>query len=310
MTAIGVLGSRGFVGSEVCRLLSESGIEHVALDRLWLPEIVSSTDLTQVLESHESSLIGENQELLAELSKVDGVVNAAGLAAPTETNWEPLWRTNILLPAVFDMLCDHAEVSHIVHVSSAAVQSHLNPLNEQERWVGHSLYAQSKIEAEQYLLHRSKVPTAIYRATSVVGPNRKIIDSLVRLYGGRIAPVFGDGLAPLPLSALPNTAAAIVALSMARADGVFLQPPEGATQASVAAALSGSQTKLIKIPAPKPLGALVSRLGSKAGPLSPYLRRVELLVFGQAQEANRLEEQGYAPVVDIGEYLRSLTQHS
>lgn len=303
---IGVLGSGGFVGAGVCEELQRSGTAFARLGRVNLPDLAVADDVWHLLEGRVDDIRDLNEGLFQDLSSVDVVINAAGLAAPTETDYEPLWRTNVLLPVVLDVLCREAGVAHIVHVSSAAVQGHLNPLDETRQWGGKSPYAKSKIAAERALLDGALVPSSIYRATSVVGPGRKIVESLIRFYGGRIAPVFGDGSARLPLSALPNTASAIVALAEAKQGGIYLQPWEGATQSLIADALATDETRLLSIPAPRVLELLANRAGDLAGPLTPFVRRAELLIFGQDQSAAAMESVGYERRVDFREYVAEL----
>ena len=184
----------------------------------------------------------------------------------------------------------------------------MNPLDETQTWVGQSPYAKSKIAAEQLLLHGAAIPTSIYRATSVVGPGREIVEKLIGFYGGKVAPVFGDGSARLPLSALPNAAAAIVALARAKRPGIFLQPWEGATQSSLATALASDSTRLISLPAPTVLESVTNRVGEIGGPLTPFVRRAELLIFGQGQDAGAMETVGYEQRVDFADYIAELAR--
>lgn len=305
---IGVFGARGFVGTGVCEELEVAGDHFVRLGRVSLPALAVAEHVWSLVSAHQAEILELNEELLRELLSVDVVINSAGLAAPTETEYEPLWKTNVLLPAVVDVLCREAGVAHVVHVSSAAVQGHLNPLNEAREWVGQSPYAKSKIAAEELLLDGAGVSTSIYRATSVVGPGRKIVESLIGFYGGRLAPVFGDGSARLPLSALPNTAAAIVALVRSRQTGIFLQPWEGATQSTIADALASNDTRLLSLPAPQFLETLTNRIGEFGGPLTPFVRRAELLIFGQGQDATAMSSTGYEPRVDFIDYIAQLAE--
>ena len=306
---IGILGSRGFVGSGVVLAIANSGAQALDLPRLQIPDGVRATDdLATVVGEIADVVVDQNVELLSALSGVECVVNAAGLASPTEPDYELLWQTNTLLPAVLDHLCAHAGVERVVHVSSAAVQSDMSPLTEKAEWRAHSPYAESKKLAETYLLEQAQTPTVIYRATSVIGPNRAIVERLLRLYRGRIAPIFGDGLAPLPLSALPNTCAALAALAQNDRVGIVLQPWEGVTQQALADSLAGDRTRLVRLPITGLYSTVRKVTDRLPGPVVAQLRRVDLLVFGQAQEATALVSDGYKPVVNTVDYLAELTR--
>ena len=229
------------------------------------------------------------------------------MAAPTEPNFHTLWRANTLLPAVVDLLANEVGVRRIVHVSSAAVQADVGTLNESDSHSAITPYARSKADAECFLLKDALVPTVIFRATSVVGPDRAVVNSLKRFYRGRVAPVFGDGAAPIPLSALPNTAAAIAHLVASDiAPGIALQPWEGVTQRSLAEALRSPDTRLLRIAIPPGSRKVRSFADKLPAPLLAQIRRLDLLVFGQEQEANYLADLDFVPPIKTVEYLANL----
>lgn len=305
--AIGVFGAKGFVGSAVVNSLNgdEFGVEE--LPRVALPEGIKPHSMAADLERGTKEIVGLNEALLERLSDVKRLVNAAGLAAPTEPDYKAQWRTNTLLPAVVDLLANEAGIERIVHVSSAAVQADVSVLDESSNRSAITAYARSKADAESYLERDARVPTIIYRATSVIGPGRAVVNSLKTFYRGKLAPVFGDGSAPLPLSALPNTAAAISHLVRSEsAPGVALQPWEGVSQRSLAEALRGPNTRLLRIPVPTGSRMVRSHADRLPGPVLAQVRRLDLLVFGQGQDASYLPSDGFVPPVDTVQYLADL----
>lgn len=305
---LGVLGARGFVGKSVLAAAAANGHQPVVLPRIKLPAIHSVTsDSLPQLDDHVAALHTANPELLEALQSVDVVINAAGLALPISNDTDALWNTNTLLPAVLDHLCHASGVRRVVHVSSSSVQGDQSPLTEQATWNPLSEYARSKASAEQYLLCHALTETVIYRATSVMGPGRAIVDRLVSFYGHRLVPVFGDGSASLPLSALPNTGAAIVALALSEtAQKIAMQPCEGVTQRALAEALCRPGARIVRIPVPRLFQWARNQANALPGPVVALLRRADLIVFGQAQEAGVLDAIGYVANTPTVDYLAGL----
>lgn len=307
LDSVGVFGWTGFVGAAVIESLrgGSAGVQY--LPRVTLPDGVRPESMGTDLIRDVDEILALNKELLGRMSGVQRIVNAAGLAAPTEPDFLTQWRTNTLLPAVVDLLAAEAGIQRLVHVSSAAVQSDVPSLDESSSRNAITAYARSKADAEHHLERDALVPTVIYRATSVIGPGRAVVNSLQSFYRGKVAPVFGDGSAPVPLSALPNTAAAISHLVRSNSEpGIALQPWEGVDQRTLAEALQGPNTKLLPIPVP-PGSRRFRLLADKLpAPVLAQVRRLDLLVFGQEQNASYLNDIGFTPPVDTVRYLADL----
>lgn len=305
---VGVLGGHGFIGSAVVDSLARSGRTPVLLPRVALPDTQTSADSSLSHTRLKTPALVANEHLADALSKVDIVINAAGLADPTSSDHASLWRTNTLLPAVVDVVAREADVDRVVHISSAAVQGD-QPLTEEPTWSPKTPYGHSKAEGEKYLLEHATTPTVIYRATSVMGPGRDVVDRLVGFYRRRFVPVFGDGSAPLPLSALPNTSDAIVFLAgQSQSGSIALQPWEGVTQRSLTESLAGERSKVVRLPLGPVLTATRPITNRLPASVVAQVRRVELLVFGQQQEARALTAAGYQPATEAAKYLATLAK--
>ena len=53
---------------------------------------------------------------------------------------------------------------------------------------------------------------------------------------------------------------------------------------------------------------MTNRVGEIGGPLTPFVRRAELLIFGQGQDAGAMETVGYEQRVDFADYIAELAR--
>ena len=72
-------------------------------------------------------------------------------------------------------------------------------------------YAQSKRQAEE-LVARSGIPYAILRPTIIMGPGAPVIDSLAKLAGAPVVPIFGDGRARVQPVSVGDLAACLLSM--------------------------------------------------------------------------------------------------
>lgn len=303
---VGILGAGGFVGKGVAAAFQRAGHPVLSLPRLVLPAKLNPSTPDLGSPRFRDELLPANLHLIEQLASVDVAINAAGMADPASADVATLWAMNKALPAAFDVLASEAGLRRVVHISSAAVQGG-NALNEKPEWSPVTAYGRSKAEAEQYLLKNAETPTIIYRATSVMGPGRPIVDKLINFYAGRLAPVFGDGSAPLPLSALPNTGDAVATLALAvDAPLIALQPFEGVTQLGLAEALAQPHTRVQRILLPPGVSRICAGSSKLPSSLMASLRRADLLIFGQSQAATALADCGFTALTPALGYLRSL----
>lgn len=293
-----VVGGSGFLGSAivsraretgvVCRSLSSIRVAALAPDDAWRA-------VREWLKTNPSTF----EALCADLDAMDVVVNAAGLAAPGSTNRRALYAANTVQPAVLALAARQTGVRRLVHLSTAAVQGRLDPLDETTSWAPASPYAESKAGAERALLwpRTASVPNEvlIYRPTSVHGAGREITERLARWAAAAPAlPVSGSGQQPVPVSLVQNVAAGVVfAATSPHMEPVVLQPSEGITARRLLEIFQAR--RIVSLPS-RPVGMLLralAGLGQRSASFEARLRRAELLLRGQRTEARHLLEAGF-----------------
>ncbi len=290
---LGLTGAHGFVGSEIASV-------HAALyadDAAWtscielprVPSVIprsgeSTDDAARRTEAEHASGIAA---LDAALVGLDAVINAAGKAEPDSLDDGPLLATNAVVPVVLARAAARAGVQRFVHVSSAAVQGAEPVYDERAAWFPDTAYSRSKAEGEQALLKLAPpdgpAAIAIYRPTSVCGPERETTRRLVKMLDQRVLPITKDGATELPLVAVENVAR--LALWLALKDDttgtrIVLHPSEGVDQTTLLATLA-PEAKAIPIgPAAKVLELLAKTAPAK---VRPALRRLDVFINGRAQ---------------------------
>jgi UDP-glucose 4-epimerase len=193
-----VIGAAGFIGSHLCRYLSERGVEVLAIDRNALPESlpVRGALRAELAEPAVSDAIAQE--------RLDHVFLLAGSSAVGPSIEDPLGdlAANAAGTLAFLEAMRHRRVdSMLVYASSAAVYGNPAqlPVSVSSPTAPISPYGISKLAAEQYVraygpLHRLR--TVVARPFSVYGPGlrRQVVwDILNKLHGLRPAMLFGNG---------------------------------------------------------------------------------------------------------------------
>jgi UDP-glucose 4-epimerase len=265
---VAVLGASGFVGSHVVMSLTERGVDvrPVRAPRL---DATSRTAEGLMIELSRPDVVAETERLRAELADAVAVVNAAGLAHATGAG-DDLFGANALLPAV---VAEAAPAGiRLVHVSSAAVQGRMDPLDETSQRAPFSPYSTSKALGEE--LAGSRAGTVCFRPTSVAGR--------------------GEG--PTPQVLVENVADAVahVALMQQAPPGIVLQPWEGLTVGGLARDFGGREPRHVWPWLARLVVLLMGGVGAVFSPAAGVARRLEMLWFGQRQVAGWLTTTGWS----------------
>lgn len=313
---LAVVGATGFVGSGLLAYGRSVGadIGAVALPRVGLhPPIDEPAPGTigDAAARWRRANPCAFDRLCAALAAFDVVINAAGdaraSAGPADSG--NLLAANAVLPAVVAGAAHAAGVRRMVHVSTAAVQGRLDPLDETALHLPLSPYAASKAQGERFLLEADPLQgqicdqLVVYRPTSVQAVGHRATRSFVRLLGRLPAvPVGGATTRPVPVVQFDNVAAGILfAAAMPEAVSIVLQPDEAMTVQRLLE-LFGAR-RIVPVPSRITRVTLdqVARVTSSSAYLTSRLRWAELLLRGQATRAKALMAAGFVvPVGDEG----------
>ena len=294
---LAVVGGTGFIGSSIVAHCRSAGVRVASLSA---PRISATRGPVPELAAWwQRSHGGAFDRLCRALEPFDVVINAAGVATPASADDSSLFGANAVLPSVMARAARVAGVRRLVHVSTAAVQGHLDPLDETPRLFPVSPYTASKAEGERAVLEETAdgpLEVVVYRPTSVQAGGRTVMRRLARIVPSLpLVPVAGLGDRPVPVALVENVAAGIVfAATMPEAPPVVLQPWEGITIRRLLE-LFGAR-RIVSLPPGLFEGALAvaARPTSRSGRLTAALRRVELVVKGQGVRAEALVSAGFS----------------
>lgn len=305
-----MLGASGFVGAAVVAFGRSNGadITPVALPRISLVALphLALGSLDGAAEQWCRANRGAFEDLCRALAPFDVVINAAGDARASARTVRDLVAANAVLPAVVVRAAQRAGVRRLVHISSAAVQGRLDPLDETARHQPLSPYATSKAQGERVLLGAdpSHGPACfeliVYRPTSIHAAGQLATRSLSRMLRRLpLVPVVRSGPSaweqPLPVVQLDNVAAGILfAATMLEAAPIVLQPDEAMTARRLLT-LFGAH-RFVPVPSGVAKAAIeqVGHLTHRSPYLTSRVRWLELLVRGQSTEAKVLAAAGFA----------------
>ncbi len=303
---LAVLGATGFIGSG---LIAQARVDGVDVTPVSMVRVAVDAEPNCTIADSADRWQRANQRAFDDLCRAlaifDVVINAASDPRSGSTNTANLLAANAVLPAIVARAAGAAGVRRLVHVSTAAVQGRLDPLDETAVYSPLSPYASSKARSEQHLLDartdRGEVTPelVVYRPASVQAVGHQATRAFARLVPRLpLVPVPGSGDRPVPVALLDNVASGILfAATMEEPCRIILQPDEGVTVRRLVE-LFGAR-RVAPLP-PKVAGAMLNELGKLTRPsahLTSRFRWLELILRGQATNANALRHAGFvAPV--------------
>lgn len=269
-----------------------------------LPDVGPAETVEAWIVEHRAAY----EQMAVALEGTDVIVNAAGMAAPASRAVSNLYGANSALPGLLATAAAEAGVRRLVHVSSAASQGRQDPLDETPVTAPVTPYGDSKARGEAVLLKREVLAPpeiVIYRPTSVQAPDRAITRQLIRLAALPAIPTCASGEMPLPVTLIENVAAGILHVcQLPSPPSIVLQSWEGMTVQSLMACFGHS--RILNVPRPMAHFAVGTLLaGGRVVPAAAAIgRRLELIAFGQRQDARALTDTGFTPPVAPAAYRR------
>ena len=168
-------GGLGFIGSHICRLLSEKGYRFVVIDKC---SAESKEDIFNLsgAKFYKKDISKEDIEEIFKIEKPDFVIHLAAQISVNNSEKNPYEDASINILATIKLLelCKKYNIKKIIAASTAAVygNSKYLPVDEKHPLEPFSHYGLSKLTMEKYI-QLSKVPYIIFRFSNVYGPGQK-----------------------------------------------------------------------------------------------------------------------------------------
>ncbi len=164
-------GITGLLGANVARTLLGAHYKVKALTRKkQLPDSLTHKNLQLIYGQLD-------EDWRVELEKTDYFIHAAGVSNPALLNYTDYQQVNVELTKKLLQTCKKAKLKKFIYISSANTIGYGNhdSLGEESRAIRepftHSLYARSKLEAENYVLsENSDLHTLVINPTFMIGP--------------------------------------------------------------------------------------------------------------------------------------------
>lgn len=285
---IAVVGSSGFVGSTVARTLEEAGHDVVRVRAPRLPAVAGDRAARDI----PASLVAEVRDMVRGCR---ALVNAAGNPDASLTDEAALNAANGALAGLLATAARQTEGCRFVHVSSAVVQGRAPVLDDSPASDGFSAYARSKVLGEQLALELGPPETVVYRPPSVHAQDRRVTRMIAQIARSPLSVVAAPGTQPTPQALVENVASAIAFLATVEQapPKVVSHPSEDLTTAGLLELLGGRPPRRIPASLARLGTTTLSLMGRLVPPLSANARRVEMILFGQAQAASWLTAAGW-----------------
>ena len=194
MSKVLVTGSTGFVGSNLCRELSQSGYEVRAL----LRDEKKKSVLDGIPVEFVYGDITDKESLLKAMEGVETVFHIAAVFREAKFPDEYYFKIN---PEgtrnVFEAAIEKG-VKRVIHCSTNGVHSHIPnpPANEDEPYRPGDVYQESKCEGEKIaleFLRSGKIEGSVIRPAMIWGPGDRRILKLFKGIAHHKMPMIGNG---------------------------------------------------------------------------------------------------------------------
>lgn len=297
---VAVFGASGFVGGHVCLALERRG--HL-VQSMTTPRLTAG-------EHHSPEQVAV---LATELAGADAVICAGGNPDASSQDERALMAANAEAPALVAAATREVGTARFVHLSSAVVQGRRQQLDQTDQTDGFSAYARSKIAGEGNAHRYGPESTVVYRPPSVHDASRRVTRLISRIATSPVSMVAAPGDANSPQALVRNVADAIAELATTTSPppGIVIHPSEGITTSTLLEFLGGSQPRQIPVAVAKSVTSVAVIAGRGVSQIAANARRLEMILFGQAQAQSWLTEIGWTPVEGydawktLGQQMRS-----
>ncbi len=187
-----VTGGAGYLGSVLVRKLLNQNYKVVVLDALYFGD----NSIKDLYKNPDFRLIKGDIENIGDLSKAlagaDSVIHLAGIVGDPACSVDPVFtiQTNFFATQAIVKLCKYYKIKRFVFASTCSVYGAggKNILNEKSKTNPVSLYARSKLEAEEILLSEKDLEIVILRMATLHGWSyRPRFDLVANLFAGKAA---------------------------------------------------------------------------------------------------------------------------
>ncbi len=188
-----VTGGAGYLGSVLVRKLLGQGYGVIVLDALYFGD----DSIKDLYEKPDFIFIKGNIENIGDLSKAlekaSYVIHLAGIVGDPACSVDPVFtiQTNFFATQAFIKLCKYYKIKRFIFASTCSVYGAAkNKLNEDSPTNPVSLYARSKLEAEDVLLSEAdeSIDIVIMRMATLYGWSyRPRFDLVANLFAGKAA---------------------------------------------------------------------------------------------------------------------------
>lgn len=286
-----VLGASGFVGTAVVESLRH---RELPVKKVRSPRITDDIASEATVKT-----------LVAEIAGARAVICCAGVAEATDGESSAFHSANVLLPEALAKATRRVGV-RLVHTSSAAVLGDTEVLDDREATAPFSAYSSSKAAGERKVLEQGG-DVVVYRPPGVHGSDRSVTRMVARLARSPLSSVAAPGGRPSPNVLLEDVADAIVHLAIhpIQPPRIVQHPPSDITTDDLMRCLgNGREPHHVPAIAARTILNLLQLATALVPRASGYVRRLEVLWFGQQQAPSWLTHSGWQRSTGQADWVR------